>query len=139
MPNAPLLEYRCKRDVDTALMQHAGIELGPHSYDATLYTHLANSALNFITRVRACEVGVAHYPKWRRSLLIHAETRDFHSRRGMGARTIALGRCTPLTIVDQFGIKISGFTPSSEALGRIRTKWRMSDYWCEKTKVCMDS
>ena len=37
-----------------------------------------------ITRVRAGEVGVAHYPKWRRSLLIRAETRDFHSRRGMG-------------------------------------------------------
>ena len=32
-----------------------------------------------LTRVRAGEVGVAHYPKWRRSLLIHAETRDFHS------------------------------------------------------------
>ena len=29
------------------------------------------------------------------------------------------GRCTPLTIVDQFGIKISGFTPSFEALGRL--------------------
>ena len=52
----------------------------------------------------------------RRSLL---ETRDFHSRRGMGARTIAWGRCTPLTIVDQFGIKISGFTPSFDALGRL--------------------
>ena len=75
-----------------------------------------------ITRVRAGEVGGAHYPKWRRSLLIHAETRDFHSRRGMGARTIALGRCTPLTIVDQFGIKISGFTPSFEALGRLLKK-----------------
>ena len=69
----------------------------------TLYT------LNFITRVRAGE-GVAHYPKWRRSLLIRAETRDFHSRREMGARTIAWCRCTPLTIVDQFGIKIRGFT-----------------------------
>ena len=34
----------------------------------------------------------------------------------MGARTIAWGRCTPLTIVDQFGIKISGFTPSFEEL-----------------------
>ena len=45
------------------------------------------------------------------------ETRDFHSRRGMGARTIAWGRCTPLTIVDQFGIKIRGFTLSCEALG----------------------
>ena len=37
----------------------------------------------------------------------------------MGARTIAWGRCTPLTIVDQFGIKISGFTPSFEALGHL--------------------
>ena len=70
-------------------------------------------------RHKAGEVGVAHYPKWRRSLLIHAETRDFHSRRGIGARTIAWGRCTPLTIVDQFGIKISGFTPSFEALGHL--------------------
>ena len=77
------------------------------------------------------------------------ETRDFHSRRGMGARTIAWGRCTPLTIVDQFGIKISGFTPSFEALGHLlkkkkkeknmMTKIRMSDFSCEKTKVCMDS
>ena len=111
-----------------------------------------------MTRVRAGEVGVAHYPKWRRSLLIHAETRDFHSRRGIGARTIAWGRCTPLTIVDQFGTKISGFTPSFEALGRFNTeeeeeeeeekeeeyddeirKSRMSDFSCEKTKVCMDS
>ena len=31
---------------------------------------------------------------------------------------IAWGRCTPLTIADQFGIKISDFTPSCEALGR---------------------
>ena len=65
--------------------------------------------------MRAGEVGVVHYPKWRRSLLIRAETKDFHSRRGMGARTIAWGRCTPLTIVDRFGIKISGFTPSYTA------------------------
>ena len=27
---------------------------------------------------------------------------------------LAWGRCIPLTIVDQFGIKISGFTPSFE-------------------------
>ena len=80
-------------------------------------------------------------------VLIHAETRDFHSRRGMGARTIAWGRCTPLTIVDQFRIKIGGFTLSCEALGRLlkkkeeRRKFenRMSDFSCEKTKVCMDS
>ena len=38
----------------------------------------------------------------------------------MGARTIAWGRCTPLTIVDQFDIKISGFTPSFEALGHLQ-------------------
>ena len=78
-----------------------------------------------------------------------AETRDFHSRRGMGARTIAWGRCTHLTIVDQVGIKIRGFTPSFEALGRLLKnkkkmmtkigKSRMSDFSCEKTKVCMDS
>ena len=40
----------------------------------------------------------------------------------MGARTIAWGRCTPLTIVDQFGIKIRGFTLSCEALGRLLKK-----------------
>ena len=71
----------------------------------------------------------------------------------MGARTIAWGRCTPLTIVDQFGIKIRGFTLSCEALGRLLKKKkkkkknmmtkiresRMSDFSCEKTKVCMDS
>ena len=68
----------------------------------------------------------------------------------MGARTIAWGRCTPLTIVDQFVIKISGFTPSFEALHRSFTeerrkkmmtkilKSRMSDFSCEKTRVCMD-
>ena len=65
--------------------------------------------------------------------------------------TIAWGRCTPLTIVDQFGIKIRGFTLSCEALGRLLKKKknnnmmtkirksRMSDFSCEKTKVCMDS
>ena len=74
----------------------------------------------------------------------------------MGARTIAWDRCTPLTIVDQFGIKISGFTPSFEALGRLLKnknknkkkkkkknmmtnirKSRMSDFSCEETKVCL--
>ena len=37
-------------------------------------------------------------------------------------KTIAWGRFTPLTIVDQFGIKISGFTPSFEVLGRLLKK-----------------
>ena len=40
----------------------------------------------------------------------------------MGARTITWGRCTPLIIVDQFGIKIRGFTLSCEALGRLLKK-----------------
>ena len=76
----------------------------------------------------------------------------------MGARTIARCRCTPLTIVDQFGIKISGFTPSFEALGRLLKnkkkkkkkkkkkeydeeirKSRMSYFSCEETEVCLDS
>ena len=89
--------------------------------------------------MRAGEVGVAHYPKWRRSLLIHAETRDFHSRRGMGARTIAWGRCTPLTIVDQFGIKISGFTPSFEAIGHLlKKKKKKKEYDDENSKIAYE-
>ena len=175
VPNAPsktMLEYRCKKDMLIPLIRSTrGSNSDRTRYDATLqtstlcytidnravalyYLWLHSPVINrFITRVRAGEVGVAHYPKWRRSLLIHAETRDFHSRRGIGARTIAWGLCTPLTIVDQFGIKISGFTPSFEALGRLLKKKkkkkkkkideirksRMSDFSCEKTKVCMDS
>ena len=68
-------------------------------------------------------------------------------------RTIAWGRCTPLTIVEQFGIKISGFTPSYEALGRLLKKKKkkkkknmmtkiqishMSDFSCGETKVRND-
>ena len=45
----------------------------------------------------------------------------------MGARTIAWGRCTPLTTVDQFGIKIRGFTRSCEALGRLLKKKKEDD------------
>ena len=62
-------------------------------------------------------------------------------------RTIAWERCTLLTIVDQFGIKISGFTPSYKALGRLLKKKKeyyddeirishMSDFSCGETKVC---
>ena len=109
VPNAPsktMLEYRCEKEM---LIPRECSTRGSNSdrtvttlrYKPAIYTHLARTTLNF---VRAGEVGVAQYPKWRRSLLIHAETRDFHSRRGMGAKTIAWGRCTPLTIVDQFGI-----------------------------------
>ena len=39
-----------------------------------------------------------------------------------GSKNDRLGSSTPLTIVDQFGIKISGFTPSFEALGRLLKK-----------------
>ena len=95
VPNAPsktMLEYRCKREM---LIPRFNAARGDRTrtapllrYDKPRIVH-ALYTLNFITRVRAGEVGVAHYPKWRRSLLIHAETRDFHSRRGMGERTIA--------------------------------------------------
>ena len=34
--NAPSKTMLQKRDVDTSLMQHAGIELGPHRYDKPL-------------------------------------------------------------------------------------------------------
>ena len=67
----------------------------------------------------------------------------------MGARTIAWGRCTPLTIVDQFGIKIRGFTLSCEVLGRLlkkKKKKKNNDDENSKiayerflVKVCMDS
>ena len=68
-------------------------------------------------------------------------------------RTIAWGRCTPLTIVDQFGINISGFTPSYEALGCLLKKKKkkkkmmmmtkiqishMSNFYCGETKVRND-
>ena len=76
---------------------------------------------------------MAHYPKWRRSLL---ETRD--PRHGMGARTIAWGRCTPLTIVDQFGIKISGFTPSFEALGRLLKNKKKKEDDDENSKIAYE-
>ena len=74
------------------VMQHAGIELGPHRYNAILLTsmlcytrsHKPRIVQTFVTRACAGEVGVAHYPKWRRSLLIRAETRDFLSKREMG-------------------------------------------------------
>ena len=63
----------------------------------------------------------------------------------MGARTIAWGRCTPLTIVDQFGIKISGFTPSFEALGRLlknkkkkKKKKKKKEYDDENLKIAYE-
>ena len=50
------------------------------------------------------------------------------------------GRCTPLTIVDQFGIKISGFTPSYEALGRLlkKKKKKKKDFAYERFLVWRD-
>ena len=60
----------------------------------------------------------------------------------MGARTIAWGRCTPLTIVDQFGIKISGFTPSFEALGHLlkkkKKKKKKKEYDDENSKIACE-
>ena len=56
----------------------------------------------------------------------------------MGARTIAWGRCTPLTIVDQFGIKISGFTPSFEALGRLQEEEEEEEYDDENSKIAYE-
>ena len=53
----------------------------------------------------------------------------------MGARTIAWGRCTPLTIVDQFGIKIRGFTLSCEALGLLLKKKKEDD---ENSKIAYE-
>ena len=59
----------------------------------------------------------------------------------MGARTIAWGRCTPLTIVDQFGINISGFTPSFEALGHLlkkKKKKKKKEYDDENSKIAYE-
>ena len=58
----------------------------------------------------------------------------------MGARTIAWGRCTPLTIVDQFCIKISGFTPSFEALGHLlkKKKKKKKEYDDENSKIAYE-
>ena len=54
-------------------------------------------------------------------------------------RTIAWGRCTPLTIVDQFGIKISGFTPSFEALGRFAEDEEENEYYDdENSKIAYE-
>ena len=33
-PSKTMLDYRCKKEM--LILQHAGIELGPHRYDATL-------------------------------------------------------------------------------------------------------
>ena len=57
-----------------------------------------------------------------------------------GRTTIAWGRCTHLTVVDQFGIKISGFTSSCGALGRLLKKNKnmmtiyMSDFSWERRR-----
>ena len=57
----------------------------------------------------------------------------------MGARTIAWGRCIPLTIVDQFGIKIRGFTLSCEALGRsLKKKKKEEEYDDENSRIALE-
>ena len=52
----------------------------------------------------------------------------------MGARTIVWDRCTLLTIVDQFGINIRGFTLSCETLGRLLKKKKYDD---ENSKIAI--
>ena len=136
--------------------QHAGIELGSHCYDATLLT-------STLCYTRSHKPRIVHTT----SLNVHNTCARGRSRRGTLSkmvsfivdscrdqrfslemwdwrRTIAWGRCTPQTIVDQFGIKISGFTPSCEALGRSLKKKKedddenshMSDFSRGETKVC---
>ena len=56
----------------------------------------------------------------------------------MGARTIAWDRCTPLTIVDQFGIKIRGFTLSCEVLGRLLKKKKEEEYDDENSRIAYE-
>ena len=62
-PSKTMLEYRCIKEMLIPpfpcsriffVMQHAGIELGPHATLYTLcYTHLSNTTLNFIIRGRS--------------------------------------------------------------------------------------
>ena len=56
----------------------------------------------------------------------------------MGARTIAWGRCTPLTIVDQFGIKIRGFTLSCEGGARSFTEEDEEEEYDENSKIAYE-
>ena len=135
-PSKTMLEYRCSTRGSNS----------DRTVTKLRYKPLHSPVINLITRVRAGEVGVAHYPKWRRSLLIRPEifTRDVGWEQ---ERSLGVNARTPLTIVDQFGIKIRGFTllrGSSRLLKKknMTTKIResrMSDFSCEKTKVCMDS
>ena len=95
------------------------IPQGLNSNRTVTMLRLLTSTLCYTRSMRGGgEVGGAHYPKWRRSLLI-----DFHSRCGIGEEP-SLGDDAHLAIVDQFGINISGFTPSFEALGRLLKKRR---------------
>ena len=69
-------------------------------------TDNATHATNLYTALLcACEVGVARYPKWRRSLLIYSCRDQRYSLKMWDWRKrIAWGHCTPLTIAEQFGI-----------------------------------
>ena len=163
------LQYRCKKHytcnyhfllhylpsllIFFFIMQHAGIELGQHRYDATLLTSTLCCTRWSQTAHYTCARG-----RSRRGTLskmasfIVDSCRDLRFSLEMWdwRRTIAWGRCTPLTIVDRFGIKISGFTPSYEALGRLLKKKKknyvmtkigishMSDFSCGETKVRND-
>ena len=127
--------------VDTSL---CSIELGPHRYDATLLTstlcytrwsHSAHYYHNTCARGRRRRGTLSKMASFIvdscRDLRFSLEMWDWR-------RTIAWGRCTPLTIVDQFGIKISGFTPSYEALGRLEYDDENSDFAYERFLVWRD-
>ena len=74
--------FPCSRIYIFSLCSTRGSNSGPHRYDRSHKPRIVHTtSLNFHTRVRA---GEAHYPKWRRSLLIRADTRHFHLRRGNG-------------------------------------------------------
>ena len=118
------LQYRCKKHytcnyhfllhylpsllIFFFIMQHAGIELGQHRYDATLLTSTLCCTRWSQTAHYTCARG-----RSRRGTLskmasfIVDSCRDLRFSLEMWdwRRMIALGRCTPLTIVDRFGIK----------------------------------
>ena len=117
VPNAPsktMLEYRCKKDMLIPLMRSTRGSNSDRTVTTLRYKPLRYATLtchkplhNTRARGRSRRGTLSKVASF---IVDSCRARDFHSRRGIGARTIAWGRCTPLTIVDQFGIKISGFT-----------------------------
>ena len=81
-PSLLILPFPCSRIY--FVMQHAGIEIGPHRYDATLLT----STLCYTRSHKKPRINFQHAcarrgtPSKMASFI--AETRDFHSRCGIG-------------------------------------------------------